>query len=160
MATPFIAEITMFGGTFAPRNYALCNGALISIAQNTALFALIGTIYGGNGTTTFGLPNLQGRLPVHSGQGPGLSDYSLGQSGGSTAITLTTTTMPTHTHATGAGANAGAASVVSPVGAFPATPASGTPYADSGTANMAAGTTAGSTSSAGTGKRPRMRVCR
>lgn len=98
MATPFIAEIRMFGGTFAPRQYAFCNGQLISIAQNTALFALIGTTYGGNGTTTFGLPDLRGRVPVHQGQGPGLSNYVLGQQSGVENVTLQTSQIPAHNH--------------------------------------------------------------
>ena len=79
MSQPFIGQLKMFGGTFAPRGYALCNGQLLAIAQNTALFSLLGTTYGGNGQTTFGLPNLQGQAPMHPGQGPGLSNYVLGE---------------------------------------------------------------------------------
>lgn len=82
MATPFIAEISMFAGNFAPRGWAFCNGQIMSIAQNTALFSLIGTTYGGNGQTTFALPDLRGRVPVHPGQGPGLTHRSLGEMGG------------------------------------------------------------------------------
>ena len=79
MSDPFVAEIRIFAGNFAPRNWAFCNGQLLQISQNTALFALIGTTYGGDGRTTMALPNLQGRAPAHPGQGPGLPSYRLGQ---------------------------------------------------------------------------------
>ena len=79
MSDPFVAEIRIFAGNFAPRNWAFCNGQLLQISQNTALFALIGTTYGGDGRTTMALPNLQGRAPAHHGQGPGLPSYRLGQ---------------------------------------------------------------------------------
>ena len=98
MASPFIAEIRMFGGNFAPRGNAFCNGQLISIAQNTALFSLLGTTYGGNGQTTFGLPNLQSRAPMHFGQGPGLSLRDLGEQAGVETVTLLTTQIPAHNH--------------------------------------------------------------
>ncbi|MEA2937014.1 MAG: hypothetical protein QOC56_518 [Alphaproteobacteria bacterium] len=98
MTNAFLGQISMFGGDYAPRGTALCNGQTLSIAQNTALFSLLGTTYGGNGQTTFGLPNLQSRLPVHQGQGPGLSSYSLGQVGGVPAVTIDLNTMPTHVH--------------------------------------------------------------
>lgn len=98
MSTPFIASIIMFGGNFAPRGWAFCNGQLLSIAQNTALFSILGTTYGGNGQTTFALPDLRGRVPLHHGQGPGLSSYSLGQQAGSETETLTTNQMPAHQH--------------------------------------------------------------
>lgn len=94
----FIAIIKMFGGNFAPRGWALCNGQILSIAQNTALFSLLGTTFGGNGQTTFALPDLRGRVPVHPGQGPGLSPYSLGQQAGTENTTLTINQMPQHTH--------------------------------------------------------------
>jgi microcystin-dependent protein len=93
-----IAEIRMFAGNFAPRNWAFCNNQVISIAQNTALFSLLGTTYGGNGQTTFALPDLRGRVPVGTGQGPGLPVYQLGQLGGTPTATLTTATMPSHNH--------------------------------------------------------------
>jgi microcystin-dependent protein len=99
MSNVFIGQILMFGGNFPPRDFAMCNGQLMSIAQNQALFALLGTTYGGDGISTFGLPNLQSQLPVHQGQGSGLSSYSLGQAGGSPSVTLTTNTMPNHNHA-------------------------------------------------------------
>jgi microcystin-dependent protein len=98
MSEPFLGEIRMFGGNFAPRGWAFCDGQILSIAQNTALFSLLGTTYGGDGRTTFALPDLRGRAPVHAGQGPVLSPYSLGQSGGSESVTLNTSQMPSHNH--------------------------------------------------------------
>lgn len=98
MSEPFIAEIRIFAGNFAPRNWALCDGQLLQIAQNTALFSLVGTTYGGDGRTTFGLPNLQGRAPMHAGRGPGLANRRLGEMGGVTTITLSEAQMPNHTH--------------------------------------------------------------
>lgn len=98
MADPYLAEIRMFGGNFAPRGWALCNGQLLSIAQNTALFSLLGTTYGGDGKTTFALPDLRGRAPIHFGQGPGLTPRDLGESDGTETVTLLTTEMPAHTH--------------------------------------------------------------
>jgi microcystin-dependent protein len=93
-AEAFIGEIELFGGNFAPRGFALCDGQLMSIAQNTALFSLLGTTYGGNGQTTFALPDLRGRTPIHAGQGPGLSNRSLGELGGAETRTITTHTHP------------------------------------------------------------------
>src|SRR5215831_4079907 len=98
MSEPFLGEIRMFGGNFAPRGWALCQGQLLSIAQNTALFSILGTTYGGNGQTTFALPGLRGRYPMQQGQGPGLSPRSLGEQGGSQTVTLLTNQMPAHTH--------------------------------------------------------------
>lgn len=95
---PFIAQIIMFGGGFAPRGWAFCNGQLLSISQNTALFSILGTTYGGDGRTTFGLPDLRGRAPVHVGNGPGLSNVKLGQRGGAENHTLTLGQMPSHAH--------------------------------------------------------------
>lgn len=94
----FLGTILMWGPNFAPRGWAMCNGAILSIAQNTALFSLLGTTYGGDGQTTFALPNLCSRVPVGAGQGPGLSNYSLGQMGGVANMTLTSSNMPQHTH--------------------------------------------------------------
>ena len=111
MSNYFLGQIVMFAGNFAPRGSAFCNGQLLSIQQNTALFSLLGTTYGGNGTTTFALPNLQSQLPVSMGQGPGLSGYSLGQTGGVASVTIDQTTMPAHKHtfqATTANASAAA----------------------------------------------------
>jgi microcystin-dependent protein len=98
MASPYLSQITMFGGNFAPKNYALCNGQLLAINQNAALFSLLGTMYGGNGTTNFALPNLQSALPMSFGQGAGLSNYTQGQVGGFTSVTLTQQTVPSHQH--------------------------------------------------------------
>jgi len=95
---PYIAEIRIFPFNFAPRGWALCNGQLLPISQNTALFSLLGTNFGGNGISTFGLPNFQGSAPVHRGQGPGLSDRGIGESGGVDAVTLISTEMPVHGH--------------------------------------------------------------
>jgi microcystin-dependent protein len=99
MAQPFIGEIRMFGSNFAPAGWMFCNGQTLSIAQYTALFSLIGTTYGGNGTSTFNLPDLRGRLPVHQGQGPGLSFYTIGQAAGVETVALNSTQMPQHSHA-------------------------------------------------------------
>jgi microcystin-dependent protein len=99
MASPFIAEIRMGGWNFAPRGWAFCSGQILSIAQNTALFSLLGTTYGGNGQTTFALPDLRGRTPIGEGQGPGLSPRSLGEAGGQENVTLLSTQLPAHTHA-------------------------------------------------------------
>lgn len=98
MADPFLGQISLFTFGFAPKGWAFCNGQILSIAQNQALFSLLGTTYGGNGVTTFALPNLQGRAAVSSGQGPGLSSYTLGQVGGEAAHTLVPAEIPPHTH--------------------------------------------------------------
>ena len=98
MSEPFIAEIRIFAGNFAPRGWAFCDGQLLPIAQNTALFSLIGTVYGGDGRSTMGLPNLQGRAPLHAGRGPGLTSRRLGQRGGAETVTLTEAQMPNHNH--------------------------------------------------------------
>lgn len=98
MADPYIGEIRMFAGNFAPLDWSFCNGNLIAISQNEALYNLIGTTYGGDGQTTFALPNLYGRIPLHQGQGPGLANYVLGQSAGTETVTLNTTQLPAHIH--------------------------------------------------------------
>lgn len=98
MSDPFIGEIRMFAGTFAPRGWAFCQGQLLAISNNSALFSILGTTYGGNGQTTFGLPNLQSRTPVGTGTGAGLSNVVLGQIGGVENVTLTTNQMPAHNH--------------------------------------------------------------
>lgn len=98
MASPFVAEIRMFAGNFAPTGWALCNGQILPISQNTALFSLLGTTYGGNGQTTFALPDLQGNVPIHAGQGSGLSLYDLGQMSGSETVTLLQSEIPAHSH--------------------------------------------------------------
>jgi microcystin-dependent protein len=99
VAEPFLGEIRAFGFNFAPRGWAMCNGQLLPIAQNQALFSLLGTTYGGNGQTTFALPDLRGRVPIHMGQGPGLSSKDLGEQAGQEAQTLSVNEMPAHTHA-------------------------------------------------------------
>jgi len=98
MSNPFLGEIKMFGGNFAPRSYAKCEGQLLAINQNQALFALLGTIYGGDGRTTFGLPDLQGRLPIDDGSGPGLTPRDTGNRAGAETDSITSNTMPQHSH--------------------------------------------------------------
>lgn len=98
MSEPFIAEIRIFAGNYAPRGWAFCNGQLLPIAQNTSLYSLIGTTYGGDGMNTTGLPNLQGRVPVHAGTGPGLTARRLGERGGSLTATVSEAEMATHNH--------------------------------------------------------------
>lgn len=118
MSQPFLGEIRMFAGNFAPRNNAYCAGQIMNIAQNTALFSLLGTYYGGNGQTTFGLPDFRGRLPVCMGQGNGLSNYDIGQQVGSESVTLTTNQMPMHNHMMIVSGNN--ANQPSPIGNMPA----------------------------------------
>jgi microcystin-dependent protein len=98
MSDPFIGEIRIFAGNFAPKNWAMCDGQILSIASNTALFSLFGTMYGGNGQTTFALPDLRGRSPLHAGAGPGLSSHSQGSLGGVPSVTLTAAELPPHSH--------------------------------------------------------------
>lgn len=98
MSEPFLGMIAIYGFNFAPRGWAMCNGQILPIAQNTALFSLLGTTYGGNGQTTFALPDLRSRWPLHFGQGPGLSSYDLGQSAGTETVTLTGQQIPPHQH--------------------------------------------------------------
>jgi microcystin-dependent protein len=101
MSDPYVGEIRAVGYNFAPTGWAQCNGQLLAISQNTALFSLLGTTYGGNGTSNFALPNLQGSCPVQSGQGPGLSYIDLGETGGDPTVTLQTQQLAAHTHAIG-----------------------------------------------------------
>ncbi len=98
MSEPFVGEVRMFAGNFAPRGWAFCDGQLLAVSQNDALFSLLGTIYGGDGRTTFGLPDLRGRIPIHAGSGPGLSPRRLGAKGGAEKVTLTVNQLPSHTH--------------------------------------------------------------
>ncbi len=102
MTSPFVAEIRIFGFNFAPKGWAQCDGQIMSISQNTALFSLLGTTYGGNGTSNFALPNLQGSTPIQAGQGAGLSLRDLGEVGGEQTVTLLETEMPAHTHSVNA----------------------------------------------------------
>ncbi len=99
MSEPFVGEIRMFAGNFAPRGWAFCDGQLLAVSQNDALFSLLGTIYGGDGRTTFGLPDMRGRIPLHAGTGPGLSQRRLGDKSGTEEETLTTNQLASHTHA-------------------------------------------------------------
>ena len=101
MADQFVAEVRLFAGNFAPRGWAFCNGQLLPISQNTALFSLLGTTYGGNGQTNFALPDFRDRVPMHFGQGPGLSSYVPGESGGSAQVTISAAQMPAHAHSIG-----------------------------------------------------------
>lgn len=98
MSEPFVGEIRMFAGNFAPRGWAFCDGQLLAVSQNDALFSLLGTIYGGDGRTTFGLPDMRGRLPIHAGTGPGLSPRRLGARAGQEQVTLTVNQLPSHGH--------------------------------------------------------------
>lgn len=136
MAEPFIGQIIMFGGNFAPRGWALCDGQLLPIAQNAALFSILGTTYGGDGRTTFGLPDLRGRAPIHAGNGPGLSDRRLGVRVGTEIETLNVNQIPSHTH--GAVANTNAADDHQPQGALLGT-ASADIYTQGGGNNVALG---------------------
>ena len=120
MSEPFIGEIRLFAGNFAPAGWALCSGQLLPISENEVLFQLIGTTYGGDGETTFNLPDLRGRVPIHQGQGSGLSSYQMGQIGGVETVTLAQTQMPVHSHPMVASTNAGVAN--SPEGRVLATP--------------------------------------
>ena len=136
----------MFGFTFAPRGWAFCNGQLLPISQNTALFSLLGTNYGGNGTTTFGLPDLRGRVPNHFGQGPGLSNYTQGQSAGQENVTLIGSQLPPHTHPFAMPCSTDDPAGGSPKNNFPAAVA--TPiYSTASNASMGAGTTGVNTGS-------------
>jgi microcystin-dependent protein len=107
MSEPFMGEVRMFGGNFAPRGWAFCNGQLLSIAQNSALFSLLGTTYGGDGVQTFALPNMQGRFPMHWGNGQGLTQRTLGEMSGTENVTILTSQMPSHNHPIGANTSDG-----------------------------------------------------
>ncbi len=151
---PYIGSIALFAGNFPPKNWAFCQGQIMNIAQNTALFSILGTTYGGNGTTTFALPNLQGRVAIGAGQGPGLSNYDLGQTGGSESVTLGTSQMPAHTHALSLGLNVKnlAGNSRTPVGNVLANEAGGVvaPYSTASPDNtMAAGAVSGTAATAG-----------
>jgi microcystin-dependent protein len=137
MSNPYVGEIRLFAGNFAPAGWALCQGQLLSIAENEVLFQLIGTTYGGDGQETFAMPDLRGRLPVHQGQGPGLSNRVIGELGGSETVTLTVAQMPAHSHMLSA--SSAAASMGSPGGAIPAATAVNSYDTGAGTATMAAG---------------------
>lgn len=135
MSDQFIGEIRMFAGNFAPVGWAFCNGQLLAIESNTALFSLIGTYYGGDGVTTFALPDLRSRVPIHQGQGSGLSPYVIGQISGVENVTLTTQQLPQHTHT--ANADSGSGGVSSPAGAYWASSPNTKQYSPSTNATMA-----------------------
>ena len=120
MADQFLGEIRIFSGNFAPTGWAFCNGQLLPISQNTALFSLLGTYYGGNGTTNFALPNLQGAAPMHTGNGTGLTPRLVGDTGGEASVTLQTSQLPMHTHTLNG--TAATATTTTPQGALPAIP--------------------------------------
>ena len=153
MASPFVAEIRIFAGNFPPRGNAFCNGQLLAIAQNTALFSLLGTNFGGNGTSNFGLPNLQGSAPLGFGQGPGLSNYFIGQSGGTTTVQLLASQLPQHQHTPAALSGTNAAPVLTPAGNVWAVagPRRGTPANLYATTSNAAAMNATALGSAGGG---------
>jgi len=137
MSNPFVAEIRIFPFNFAPKGWAFCDGQLLPISQNTALFSLLGTTYGGDGKSTFALPNLQGSVPMNAGQGPGLSDRFLGESAGEDSVTLLTSEMPAHTHAAQADANNLNATAVSPTGAVPVNASPTHTFSNSATPSLA-----------------------
>ena len=131
-AEPFVGEVQWFAGNFAPRGWALCDGQLLAISSNTALFTILGTIYGGDGRTTFALPDVRGRVMIHAGNGPGLSNRRLGERGGTETETLTANEMPAHTHTLRA--SDGSATAIAPNGNVLASPGRTRLY-DSGAAN-------------------------
>jgi len=144
MADPFIAQIVMFGGNFAPRGWAFCDGQLLPIAQNTALFSLLGITFGGDGRVTFGLPDLRGRDAIHPGTGPGLPTVNLGHKGGTHNVTLNANNIPSHTHKQRG--NSGAPVETNPENGFCANSAqitNGELYAASGNVDMGATTATG-----------------
>jgi microcystin-dependent protein len=137
--TPYLGQITLVAFNFAPQGWALCNGQLLQISQNDALFALIGTTYGGDGQTTFALPDLRSRIPIHQGQGNGTSNYVLGQPSGTEQVSLTAAQLPSHGHT--AQCVSTSSNSQSPVGAIWGQATNDKPYqsAEVGTASMAAG---------------------
>jgi microcystin-dependent protein len=147
MSQGFIGEIRMFGGTFAPRGWQFCSGQIMAIAQNAALFSILGTTYGGNGQTTFALPDLRGRVPIHAGQGPGLSAYTLGESSGNETQTLNTNQLPPHTHTVQPGANNASVSATTPQGNYPGN----TGFGNAQLYETSANTTMGASTSGPTG---------
>ncbi|MEL7529951.1 MAG: tail fiber protein [Bacteroidota bacterium] len=136
---PFIGQIIMFAGNFAPRGWALCDGQLLAISENSALFSILGTTYGGDGRTTFGLPDLRGRMPMHAGSGPGRTPRSLGSTGGSETNTLSVPQLPAHNHTAQAKvqtpASKDSGTQQSPAGNYPATNQEDL-YADSANTTM------------------------
>jgi microcystin-dependent protein len=151
---PYLATVTIFAGNFAPLGWMFCNGQLLSISANTALFSLIGTTYGGDGQTTFGLPDLRSRIAIHTGQGAGLANYTLGEVGGHESVTMLSTQLPIHSHPfvslTGApGASSSAGSPGDPTSNVPAVISGINSYNTSGTGRMAPTTSTPNTVSSG-----------
>ena len=138
MSEPFIGQIQMFGFNFNPRGWAQCDGQLLPISQNSALFSLLGTIYGGDGSSTFGLPDLRGRVPIHYGQGAGLSNYQLGQRGGVEAVALIVSQIPAHNHVVTPRGNSAAGDDTNPTGKFHGESDNIDLYANEGNSNMGA----------------------
>jgi len=141
LSDQYLGEIRLFPYNFAPSGWAFCNGQIMSIQQNTALFSLLGTTYGGNGTTTFALPDLRGRAPISSGQGTGLSNWTLGQIVGSENVSILLANLPTHNHTVSPGANDSAATATRPGGAVMARVSSAIYASASDGTTMAASTT-------------------
>jgi microcystin-dependent protein len=137
MANPYFGEIRLFAGNFAPAGWMFCDGTVLAISENTTLFQLIGTTYGGDGQQTFALPDLRGRVPIHMGQGAGGSNYVIGQKAGSETVTLTVVQIPAHAHVPNANSNHGTATT--PTGNVWAGSADFSQYAAGSTGNMAAG---------------------
>ena len=140
MSNPILGSIIAFGGNFAPSGWAMCQGQLMPISQNTALFSILGTIYGGNGTSTFGLPDLRGRVAINYGQAPGLSNYDLGEVAGTSVLTLIPNNLPPHTHPVKANITpgaAGSANSASPINSVYGTSGSKKLYNAAGSVNMA-----------------------
>jgi microcystin-dependent protein len=140
MTEPFLGELRLLPYNFAPQGWATCDGQIMSIAQNTALFSLLGTTYGGNGQTTFALPDLRGRVPIHAGQGPGLTNYTLGEVAGTENVTLTPGQLPPHGHTVSA---SGSATTKNPTNALPAVTGAGSSYGTTPDVQMNPGMVAG-----------------
>jgi microcystin-dependent protein len=137
----YMASIKMFGGNFAPKNWAYCQGQLLSIAQNSALFSLLGTTYGGNGQTTFALPDFRGRIPIGTGSGSGFSNYQLGEQTGNESRTLLTSNLPIHPHTVTLNCSREKATLTSPVGNFNAVTEENNKYSSTSGAVMGSSTT-------------------
>lgn len=143
IANPTIGEIAMFAGNFAPVNWHFCDGSLLAISQYQALYSVLGTMYGGDGSSTFALPDLRGRVPISMGQAPGLSYYPIGERGGAESIALTTSEMPSHSHSLEASSSSGTSAT--PVGNYPAVNQEGIQqYGSSGGGTMSTGAIADS----------------
>jgi microcystin-dependent protein len=145
MIEPYLASINMFAGNFAPRSFMFCQGQLLSIAEFSALFALLGTTYGGDGQVTFALPDFRGRRPIGYGQGPGLSNYYLGEMTGNETITLISSNLPSHSHIMSLNCSSNKATSTTPQGNFPAVTDENPAYNSTQNANMPAPATTGNT---------------